>query len=93
MNELSVPEYSESDFVIYNSDGHLYVQHALTAIQDSRRSARTPIDMEHVLRRAEEALRRNLAEKALAKAKFSKARNRAAHHLRETSAKFDHGTL
>jgi hypothetical protein len=93
MNELKLPGFNESDFAVHNPDGQLRVQCYLTAIQDARRSAQTPVEMECVLRRTEEALQLNLAEKVVAEAKFVKARGRAAHHLREALAKFERCTL
>jgi hypothetical protein len=88
MDEFEMPGFNESEFSIYNPDGRLRVQRSLTAIQDARRRAQRPAEMEHVLRRTKEPLRLNFANKVIAKAKFVKARGRAAHHLREASAKF-----
>jgi hypothetical protein len=93
VNELKMQEFSESDFSTYNPDGQLRVQRALVSVQDARRSAMTVLEKERVLRRAEEALALNTAERAAAEANFTKARNRAAHHLREASAKFSRCTL
>ena len=90
---LYMPGFNETDFAIYNPDGQLRVQRSLVTIQNARRNARTPVEMEHVLRLSEEALRLNLAEKAVAEAKFTQARGRAAHHLREAAGKFERSTL
>lgn len=92
MNEFKMPEFSDSDFATYNPEGGLRVQRALVAVHEARRSAKTVTDMERVLRRTEEALALEKAERAAAEATFTKARNRAAHHLREASGKFSRCT-
>jgi hypothetical protein len=93
VNELNMPGFKESDFAIYNRYGQLRVQRSLAAVQDARRSAKTPLEMERVLRQAEAALNQNRAERTAAEASFAKTRSRAAHHLREAAAKFDRCTL